>query len=231
MGRAIEPAGVPDGESGWTDDPAVARALQLRLAARVEERDRFGALQLLGGLDVHYDPTRGLAFAAAVLLDAGTLELVESALVAAPVRFPYRTGLLSFREAPVGLMALARLSRPPDMLFVDGQGRAHPRRFGLACHLGVLADLPTIGVAKSRLTGRHEEPGTQAGSRMPLEANGEIIGAVLRTRDAGRPLYVSVGHRITLATAIELTTAATRGYRLPEPIRHADRLSRAHGRG
>jgi deoxyribonuclease V len=218
----------PELASWWTDDPAAARALQVRLAERVEERDRMAPLRLLGGLDVHYDPARGLAFAAAVLLDAGTLELVESAQVAIPVRFPYRTGLLSFREAPAGLMALQALSRRPDLLLVDGHGRAHPRRFGLACHVGVLADLPTVGVAKSRLVGRHEEPASAAGSSMPLEDKGELIGAVLRSRTAGRPIYVSVGHRVALETAVDLVAAGMRSYRLPEPIRLADRLSRAH---
>jgi deoxyribonuclease V len=156
------------------------------------------------------------------------LAIVGSARARRPLAFPYVPGLLSFREAPAIIDALQQLSEKPDLLLVDGQGLAHPRRFGLACHLGVLADLPTIGVAKSRLVGAYEEPGTERGAWTPLIDGCETIGAVLRTRRAVRPVFVSIGHRICLQTAIDLVLRCTGHFRLPEPIRAADRLSRQH---
>ncbi len=164
-----------------------------------------------------------------MLIDAASLEIVQSAQAAEPVRFPYRTGFLSFREVPVALRALGLLDAAPDLVMVDGQGRAHPRRFGLACHLGVLLDKPTVGVAKSRLVGRFAEPGPTAGDQTPLEDKGEIVGAVLRSKRACNPLFVSVGHRIDLRAAVAWVNRTTRHHRLPEPARLADRLSRAHG--
>lgn len=212
----------------WPVTPADARAEQARLAPRVLREDRLGRVRRVAGLDVHYDPARGLAFAAAVLMDAESLELQASALACAPLRFPYVPGLLSFREAPAGLAALAFLDPRPDLVLVDGQGLAHPRRFGLACHVGLLADLPTIGVAKSRLVGEHAPLPEEAGARAPLLDRGETIGAVLRTRAHSRPLYVSIGHRVSLATAVRWTLRLCAGRRLPEPTRLADRLSRCH---
>jgi deoxyribonuclease V len=213
----------------WPREPAEARALQERLASRVIEKDPSGPVRFVAGVDVHYSASAGLAWAAIAVLEIETLELVESVQLCRAIDFPYITGLLSFREAPAALAAIALLSRPPDLLMVDGQGLAHPRRFGLASHIGCLADLPAIGVAKSRLVGRHEEPPASRGSFVPLEHRGEMIGAVLRSQDRMRPLYVSVGHRITLQTALTLTMACTTRYRMPEPTRIADRLSRAHG--
>jgi deoxyribonuclease V len=169
------------------------------------------------------------ARAAVVLLSYPELTVVEQHTVEAPVTFPYVPGLLAFRELPALLQAFERLERAPDLVLVDGQGYAHPRRFGIACHLGLLLDVPTIGVAKSRLTGEHEEPAPAAGSRADLRDGGELIGAVLRTRDGGRPLYVSPGHRVGFAPAVEWVVRLSRGYRLPEPTRLADRL--AGGRG
>jgi deoxyribonuclease V len=142
-----------------------------------------------------------------------------------PTRFPYVPGLLSFRELPVVLDALARLAVIPDVILCDGQGRAHPRRFGIACHLGVLLDLPTVGVGKTRLVGRHAEPGPDKGDWAPLLDDGEVIGAVLRTRAGVKPLYISVGHRISLDSAITLTLACLTRYRLPETTRAAHRLA------
>jgi deoxyribonuclease V len=214
--------------AGWPGEPGLARAMQERLRRRVVETDELAPLRRIAGVDVHVEPARGLAFAAAVLLDASSLELVESAMAVRPVTFPYVPGYLSFREAPAALAALRLLAEPPDLLLCDGQGRAHPRRFGLACHIGVLADLPTIGVAKSRLIGRHDEPGPGRGDTAPLEDKGELIGAVLRTRRGVRPLWISVGHKVSLATAVALVGRLTTRYRLPEPTRLADRLSRAH---
>lgn len=156
------------------------------------------------------------------------LVIVESALIDRPLTFPYVPGLLSFREAPATLELLEQLSEKPDLLLVDGQGLAHPRRFGLACHLGLLADVPTIGVAKSRLIGTYQEPGIERGAWSEPVDGGEIIGAVLRTRSAVRPVFVSIGHRISLKTAIDLVLCCTGRFRLPEPIRVADIFSRQH---
>lgn len=212
----------------WPGSPAEARAEQARLAPRIVREDRLGPVRSVAGLDVHYEPARGRAFAAAVLVDAASLELSRSVLACEPLSFPYVPGLLSFREAPAGLAALSLLEPRPDLLLVDGQGLAHPRRFGLACHVGLLADLPTIGVAKSRLLGAYEQPPPEAGSWVPLRDRGEIVGAVVRTRTAVRPLFVSIGHRVSLETAVAWTLRLCAGRRLPEPIRLADRLSRCH---
>jgi deoxyribonuclease V len=227
--RAATLADVKHSLADWPSDTRGARALQESLTHRIREQDEPFEVRWIAGVDCHYDKPKGLAFAAVALLDAMTLELVESVLASRPLDFPYVPGLLSFREVPAALAALACLSRRPDLLMVDGQGRAHPRRIGLASHLGLLADLPAIGVAKSRLVGKHAEPALEIGASVPLEDKGEIIGAVLRTRRAVRPLYVSVGHRISLGTAQQRVLDAMRGYRLPEPTRIADLLSRCHG--
>lgn len=186
-------------------------------------------VRAVAGVDVHYDEKLQLAFGAACLLDAASLELEESALAVLPVSFPYVTGLLSFREVPVALAALGLLSRRPDLVMVDGQGIAHPRRLGFAAHLGLLLDLPTLGCGKSRLCGTFEPPASLRGSKSELVHRGEIIGSVVRTRDGVAPLFVSVGHKVTLNEAIHWVLACHGGRRLPEPIRIADRLSRAHG--
>jgi deoxyribonuclease V len=150
---------------------------------------------------------------------------MEERVVELPVTFPYIPGLLSFREAPVGLAAISALETRPDLLLVDGHGLAHPRRCGIACHLGLLLDLPTIGCAKSILVGQAEEPGPNPGDWTPLDNRGETIGAALRTRPKTRPIYVSIGHRVSLASAIALVSQCGRGYRLPEPTRLADRIA------
>lgn len=213
---------------GWPSTVAEAKAIQASLREKVRPAGRIAAVRRLGGVDVHYAPRKNLAFASAVVLDAVTLEVVESAQAASPVSFPYVPGYLSFREAPVALRALGLLRDPPDLLFVDGQGLAHPRRFGLACHLGLLAGLPAVGVAKSRLVGEHATPSLDFGATTPLRDGAEVIGAVVRTRARVSPLYVSVGHRIGLDDAVDWVLRATRGFRLPEPTRIADRLSRLH---
>jgi deoxyribonuclease V len=160
-----------------------------------------------------------------VVLDFPSLEPVEHAVVRRKTRFPYVPGYLSFREAPAALAAMRRLRRAPDLIVCDGQGFAHPRRFGLACHLGLLANLPSIGVAKSRLIGEHAMLGSRRGEWVPLVDDGERIGAVLRTRTGVRPVYVSVGHRISLETAIDYVLRCTTRYRLPETTRQAHRLA------
>jgi deoxyribonuclease V len=214
----------------WPATAAAAIALQKRLAPRLildgdpPERE----VRLVAGCDLAFlgKGRRGdTARAAVVLLSYPELTAVESHAVEAPVTFPYVPGLLAFRELPALLAAFERLERTPDLIIVDGQGYAHPRRFGLACHLGLLLDLPAIGCAKSRLIGEHDEPAPTAGSTADLRHDGELIGAVLRTRDGGRPLYVSPGHRIGFEAAARWVLRLSRGYRLPEPTRLADRLA------
>lgn len=206
------------------DSPAQARRLQELLSAQVVAEDDLGIVRTVAGADAHYRADH--VFAAVVVMGLPNLAIVESVLVHRPLAFPYVPGLLSFREAPAIIEALRQLSKMPDLLLADGHGLAHPRRFGLACHLGVLAGVPTIGVAKSRLVGTYVEPGIERGAWSPLTYRGEPIGAVLRTQRAVRPVFVSIGHRISLQTAIDFVLRCTGRFRLPEPIRAADRLSR-----
>ena len=202
--------------------------MQERLRGQVVIGAHAGAMRHVAGVDVHVAPASGLTWAAIAVVEIATRELVASALAAVPTGFPYVPGYLSFREIPAAVAALGLLERPPDLLMVDGHGIAHPRRLGIAAHLGVLTGLPAIGVAKSRLVGQHEEPGSDRGSRTPLTHRGETIGTVLRSRERARPLYVSVGHLVSLEQAVGLVEAMLTGYRLPEPTRLADRLSRMH---
>jgi deoxyribonuclease V len=209
----------------WDVTPAAAVALQRSLAGLVREEPLASPVETVAGIDVSI---RGdLAQAAIAVLRLPELEVVDRAVWRAAVPFPYVSGLLSFREVPVILPALERLTVRPDVLMTDSQGRAHPRRFGLACHLGVLLDRPSLGVAKSLLTGTYDEPGPEKGSRSPLTHRGEVVGAVLRTRADTSPVYVSVGHRITLDEAVALTLACAPRFRIPEPTRQAHNLSRA----
>ena len=209
----------------WDVSPKEAVALQRELAGRVVLRGLPRAVRRVAGADIAVGRGSKLGTAAVVVLSYPEFEVVEVAIEQAPVTFPYVPGLLSFREVPVLRRAFEKLRGPIDLLFVDGQGYAHPRRFGLACHLGLLLDVPAVGVAKSRLLGEHGEPGTEAGSRADLLDGGETVGAVLRTRPGVRPLFVSVGHRIGLDAAVEWVLRCGRGYRLPEPARLADRAA------
>ncbi len=181
----------------------------------------------MGGVDIGFEDGGRVTRAAAVVLAYPGLELVEFAIARRPTSFPYVPGLLSFREIPAALDALAALGRRPDLLLCDGQGIAHPRRIGLASHLGLVARLPTIGVAKTRLIGTHRPLAARRGAWVPLEDAGEVIGAVVRTRAGVKPVYVSIGHRVDLATAIEWAMACTTRYRLPETTRWAHRLASA----
>jgi deoxyribonuclease V len=212
----------------WPDTPAEARRLQERLRKEVVAEDRFGPVRRLAGVDVHYAPVAGLTWAAVAVLSFPDLELEESALACRPTTFPYVPGLLAFREAPPMLDALARVSRPPDLILVNGHGLAHPRRFGLACHVGVLTGIPVIGVAMSRLVGAYREPGPKRGEWSQLIDRGETVGAVLRTRSRVRPVFVSPGHLVSLTSAIAFVLACAPRFRVPEPLRLADRLSRLH---
>jgi deoxyribonuclease V len=209
----------------WPRDPAGARALQAQLRERVSLRGAPRRVTRVAGADVAFLPGGTHLVAAVVVLEFPSLRPLEVEAVPRPVSFPYIPGLLSFREAPAILEAFGRLRMRPDLLLCDGQGIAHPRRFGLASHLGVLLDLPTIGCAKSRLVGTHDEPGWRRGERTPLRFDGRQVGVVLRTRDRVRPLFVSPGHRMSLAAAAAWVLACGGGRRLPEPTRLADRLA------
>ena len=181
---------------------------------------------LVAGVDVSYDKSSERVAAAVALMELATLELQGSAVVYGEVRFPYVPGLLAFREVPILLEALGKLVNRPDVLVCDGYGIAHPRRFGLACHVGVVTGLPTFGVAKTPFVATYDEPGKRRGDWSPLHDGGTVLGRVLRTQTNVRPVFVSVGHRISLDEATELTLRLSRRYRIPEPIRRADHLSR-----
>ncbi len=207
--------------------PAEAVALQRELAARVIDRDDFEAssLRTIAGIDVSLaDEGR----AAIVVLSFPELLPVETVTASVPITFPYIPGLLAFREIPLVLAALAKLSAPPDLIMIDGQGRAHPRRFGIACFVGVHTGIPAIGVAKSVLCGKHEPLGEEPGSAEPLVHRGEIIGTALRAKKRTKPLIISLGHRVSLPTAVRLVHGCLRGYRLPEPTRQAHNAA-GHG--
>jgi deoxyribonuclease V len=209
----------------WPKTVAQARVVQERLRGRVIGRDRFGRIRHVAGIDVGFENDGTIARAAIVVLSYPDLTPVAQATARRRVRFPYVPGYLSFREIPVALAALARARIKPDLLLCDGQGYAHPRRFGLACHLGVLTGIPSIGVAKSRLIGEHGALGPAKGAWTRLRDGEEVIGAVLRTRPLTRPLFISIGHRVSLASAIELVLRCTTCYRLPETTRAAHRLA------
>ncbi len=202
-----------------------ARALQEKLSSEVVLKDDLGEVRRVAGTDCAFKDGGRLTRAVVAVLSYPGLELIEYAVAERPTDFPYIPGLLSFREVPTLLEAFGRLKQLPDLLLCDGQGYAHPRRFGIACHLGVALGLPSIGVAKSRLIGHHQEPAQSAGSQVPLIDKGETIGAVLRTKDGVNPLYISSGHRISPVTAVDWVLACCRGYRLPETTRWADGLA------
>lgn len=205
----------------WDLEPAAARALQRELAARVDARAPLGPWELVAGADVSYNRGDPKLHAAVVVLRADTGAVVERVGVSREVTFPYVPGLLSFREAPPLLDAFARLATVPDVVLCDGQGIAHPRRLGIACHLGLWLDLPTIGCAKSRLCGRFDPVGPRRGDRSPLHDRGDVVGSVVRTRDRIQPLFVSPGHRCDLDGAVAVVLALSGKYRLPEPSRLA----------
>jgi len=177
----------------------------------------------VAGIDVGM--REGKATAAVVVLAYPSLESIASTTATRPIEFPYVPGLLSFREAPAILDALKKLKTLPDVMIFDGQGRAHPRRLGIASHIGVWLDTPTVGCAKSRLCGQHDEPAKERSGHVPLIDKGEIIGAVVRTRSGVKPVYVSPGHRIDLPASIQIVLECCRGYRLPETTRRAHRLA------
>jgi len=210
----------------WNLAPREAAELQRRLAGRVETRNRFGAVRLIGGVDASFKGDR--ARAAVVVMTFPDLRLVEDRVAESRVTFPYVPGLLSFREIPALLAAWRKVRRKPDLVLCDGHGFAHPRRFGLASHLGVYLEHPAIGCAKSLLCGRHGPLAAARGSTSPLRLEGEVIGAAVRTRAGVAPVYVSSGHRVGLSMAIDVVISCAET-RIPEPIRRADRLTKRWG--
>jgi len=217
-------ASTRSADHDWDVTPSQAREIQVQLAALVCRQDRLGTVRRVAGVDVG-PVDRDRVKAAVAVLDAQTMQPLESAVVTLATRFPYIPGLLSFRELPAVMAALQQLDTPPDLVLCDGQGIAHPRRFGIACHLGVLSGLPSIGVAKSRLVGSYRDPDMQRGSWSPLCLNEEVVGAVLRSRAHVKPVFVSIGHRISLQSAISWTMRCVGRYRLPETTRAAHRLA------
>jgi deoxyribonuclease V len=215
---------LPSALHSWKVSPREAVAIQRRLASSVIEIPPRREIRRVAGVDAAFTRDGRYCIAAVVSWDREEHRVVEQRVARRRVGFPYVPGLLSFREAPAVLAALRLLRGAPDALMCDGHGLAHPRRFGLACHVGVLTQIPTIGCAKSRLIGEHREPGTKRGARVRLVHDGRRVGTVLRTRDGVRPVYVSVGHRIDLPTAEQVVLGCGGGYRLPEPTRLADRL-------
>jgi len=203
----------------WDLSPKEAIALQQELRQRVVTENQLGTVRTVAGVDISTAGER--AHAAVVVLRFPELKPLQAAQSDLPLAYPYIPGLLSFREAPVCLEALTMLDREPDLLMIDGQGIAHPRRLGLASHLGLFLDKPTIGCAKSRLIGRFEEPGGEKGDWSPLTDKNELIGAVVRTRSRVKPIFVSVGHKCRLEDAIRMALACTTRYRIPEPTRLA----------
>ena len=199
-----------------------AIALQQRLRGRVERRDRIGRVRRIAGIDVSIH--NGRARAAVVVMNPA-LEVLETSTAEVRATFPYIPGLLAFRELPAITRAYRALERKPELVVVDGHGFAHPRRFGIACHVGVEFDVASIGCGKSLFVGEHAPPAPRRGSWTKLRHRGETVGAALRTRDGVRPVYVSTGHRVSLATAIRWILRLSPRYRLPEPIRAADALA------
>jgi deoxyribonuclease V len=205
----------------WNVSEAEAKRLQTELAARVNTSTPVTRCDLIAGADVSYNKYSTRVFAAVVVLRTADWSIVETQGVVGESRFPYVPGLLSFREAPVLLQALAQVQSEPDVIMLDGQGLAHPRRFGLACHIGLSLEKPCLGCAKSLYVGRFKDLGAKAGSTADLVDRGEVVGQALRTKDNVNPVYVSAGHKIDLASAVRWALAASRGYRIPEPTRQA----------
>ena len=208
----------------WPKDLREAARIQRDLARRVKVSPLKKTLKVIVAVDAAFSETR--AFAAACMFTFPNLTFMAEAVADAPLTFPYVPGYLTFREGPAIIAALKRLTTRPDLILVDGQGIAHPRGIGIASHLGVLLDIPTVGCAKSRLVGDYVEPGSRRGDRSPLVREGKVIGTVLRTRDRVRPVFVSPGHKVSIGDAVEIVLACAARCRIPEPLRRADGLSR-----
>ncbi len=210
----------------WDVTPEEAAEIQREMSSRVNEQDQVGELHHVAGVDVGFEgKDNKTSRAAVVVLKFPELTPVEYAIARMPVQFPYIPGLLAFREAPVILRALEQIETEPDVIIVDGHGRAHPRHMGIACTLGVLLERPTIGCAKSILVGKAEEPAERVGAWSPLIYRGEVVGAAVRTRVKVTPVYVSIGNRVSLERAIDIVLKSSKGYRLPETTRYAHRVA------
>lgn len=210
----------------WNLTPREAVRLQEDLRGRVLLHDAFGPIRYIAGADVAFVLRTNVAFAGVIVYRFPELIEVERRMARGRLTFPYVPGLLSFREGPVLVRALTKLRTEPDLILIDGHGRAHPRLFGIASHIGVLFDKPTIGCAKSLLVGEHKMPGSSRGSATPLVFRGEVVGRVLRTRDGVKPIYVTTGHRVTTGTAVRLVQQCLDGFRIPKPTREADHYVR-----
>jgi deoxyribonuclease V len=206
----------------WDIATTEAADVQREMADRVDARTPLTRWDLVAGADISYNRFSKTIYAAVVVLRADDGSIVEVQEAIHEATFPYIPGFLSFREAPALLQAFAKVKSEPDVVMCDGHGFAHPRRFGLACHVGVWLDRPCLGCAKSRLIGTFKEPRKAAGSVAPLKDKGEVIAEVVRTRDGVKPVFVSVGHRIDLPSAVRVALSMARGYRIPEPTRQAD---------
>ncbi len=205
----------------WQVSRTEALTIQRQLAAQVSRSSEVTTPHFIAGVDISVNRALGAATGAVVVLNYPELRLVETKIANGKLDFPYIPGLLSFRESPLTLAACERLTTTPDLILVDGQGVAHPRRMGLACHLGLFLNTPTIGCAKSLLCGSHEVPEVESGSYAEVVDKGETIGVALRTKQGGKPIYVSIGHKVDLQTAVYWVLECCRGYRLPEPTRLA----------
>ena len=214
----------------WDLTPKQAIELQKQLTSHVSLEDEFDKINFVAGIDVGFENKGAITRAAIVILHYPSLELAEYVIARRNTTFPYVPGLLSFREIPAILDAMVQLKQEPDMVFCDGQGYAHPRRLGIACHLGILLDIPSIGVGKSRLIGTHKPPVDQRGAWQPLNDSGEVIGAVLTTRQGVKPVYVSPGHRICLESAVRYVMECTTRFKLPETTRRAHYYASVYGR-
>lgn len=210
----------------WNLSPREAVELQKQLAFEVVRQDAFAApVKTVAGIDLGFDAANDTCRAVVVVLSFPELELLESAIAILPIQFPYVPGLLSFRETPVAVKALEQLTVAPDLILCDGQGIAHPRRFGIACHIGLITGVPSVGVAKSLLVGKYGSLGATRGSVAPLIHQNEQVGVALRTKDNVQPVYVSVGHKISLETAADYVLQCAPKYRLPETTRLADKMA------
>jgi deoxyribonuclease V len=211
----------------WDLKPVEAVALQRELASRVDARTPLGRWEIVAGADVSYNRFSPILYAAVVVLRTADWTILETQETVGRASFPYIPGLLTFREAPILLELFSNLKTRPDAVILDGQGQAHPRRLGFASHVGLWLDVPCVGCAKSRLVGSYREPGKRPGSMSPLRDGNEVIGSIVRTKKGVKPVYVSVGNRIDLASAIRLVLHCCQGYRLPEPTRQAHLLVNA----
>ena len=208
----------------WNVTPQEAKAIQADLAAQIIKHNEFGEIQTIAGADIALEPETNIAYAGVIVYRFFDLKEIERTEAAAPLQFPYIPGLLAFREGPILLKAFAKLQTKPDLVMFDGQGIAHPRRLGIASHLGLWLDLPTIGVAKKVLVGKHQEPDLTIGSQTTLTDKQEVIGMCVRSRTKVKPIFVSIGHKIDLPTAVKLTLSCLDGTRIPKPTREADKF-------